>query len=258
MNAQPQKVLDKLVPYINKRGVWSVPAFYYQGLLNKAEIMIDRSQFVDGYSVRAFAYYVNGEMEKSRQAFEQLVTYTDDPQFIGFFILVTAYSGDFFSAIDLFDKHYGNLSIDNIDIGDFQLHISHLLGTFNKNRLQSYYEKYKNSKIALSLINQAIENLEKDMTIFEYASVNKDVVIKAFQLCLKTMWSKGNFEVATNFVAYEPNSDIIIEVHSYDFDEKVANELYEEWLDVAVDYDGDDFAEFSRVLFKFVPLKEKS
>ncbi len=197
-------------------------------------------------------------MEKSRHAFEQLVKYSDDTQFIDFFISITANNGDFKGAIEFFDKYFGEMAIENIDMRFFSVHILHLLNILDKDRLQKYRKKYKNAKKALKIINKAIEKVENDLTIIDYVSIDKEMVIKACQFCSKIMASKGNFKTETNFVAYEPNEDIIIKVQSYDFDEKIADELYEEWLDVAIDYQGDDFAEFSRVLFEFVPLKEKS
>lgn len=253
--ALPNKIVDSVAKFANKKGRWSLTNFNYTSWLEISDRLLE-SNLEDAYTIKALTYYTNGELSNFLEYATKLFEISKQPSTFNIYLTAVHTNGKIEDTIKIFDEYIDSLSSKSTIRFLLSNHITYARYGLDNHTLEKNYEKFQDildDKIRGFMLNTIRLN-NRDLEILKFAGIEKALFLEVMGVAIQTLSEIGNFITGYRIHARQPNDDLTISIHGELIDIEIMHDLNEAWLDKIVDHESTyDFDQLSRVLVNFQP-----
>lgn len=254
-----EKLVSRVITYVNEGGVWHIPKFVYDNaLLTSDKLIANPNSYrkAEGYLLRSITYFASGEHIDAIDNFEKLFQFELNPEIMSLYMSTLISQGKVEDA-ESFYKMYK----DSIDETAFFLEIILLNRVaLDLTKSNGYIQEYIDKDVPRRYIEMLQSNhklVEEDLTNIEGANLDTALVQEVLAIATKVMTATGNFNATFRSYIDKPNDNLYINIYISNIDFEVMDGLNESWLEAMVDHDSSyDFSKLSRVVVNFRPETE--
>lgn len=253
--AAPDKIANSVARSANRKGKWNISSFNYNSWLKMSDRLIS-SNAEEAYMIKALTYFMNGELPNFLEYATKLFDEVKNFNTFNIYLAAVHVNGQLENTTSLFDEYIDELS--NADNYRLLLanHLTYARYALDNSTLEKNYEKFKKRLDAdtKGFILETIELNKRDLSILNFAGIDKALFLEVMGVAIQTLGEVGNFVTGYGIHARRPNDDLTLSIHAQEIDIELMHELNEAWLNKIVDHESTyDFEQLSRVLVNFQP-----
>lgn len=256
LKPKAEKLVGRIIKYVNATGVWCMPKFVYDNAQEAANRLIaspDRYQKSEGYLLQGLTYFANGEHPYAITSLEKLFEFDLNPEIMGLYISIVVSQGDIEKADCFYNKYKNSKNKMTFFLEVILLNRVSL----DLNKSKSYIQEYVDQDVPEEYIELMKSNhrlIEEDLANIRDANLDKALVQEVLAITTQVMTKIGNFNATFRSFVDKPNDDLHINMYASDIDYETMDKLNESWLEAMVEHESEyDFADLSRVLVNFRP-----
>lgn len=256
LKPKAEKLVGRIVTYVNASGVWCMPTFVYDNAQEAADRLIassDRYKKIQGYLLQGLTYFANGEHPYAINSFEKLFEFDLNPEIMGLYISTVVSQGDIEKADYFYNKYKSSLDKTTFFLEVILLNRVALDLNKSNGHIQEYIDKGVSEEY-IELMKSNHKLIEEDLTNIRNANLEKALVQEVLAIATQVITKVGNFNATFRSFIDKPNDDLHINMYASDIDFETMDKLNESWLEAMVEHESEyDFADLSRVLVNFRP-----
>lgn len=214
----PQKIIDNIAPYINKKGEWTLNAFLEESWTSVG-LRLVRHDSLDsqeqGYLILTAVNYITGQQEKTLEYSKELLKYGNNYVNAGFYITALFANGNIFKAICEFRRLTNGQSYLEIEEMFLRRHISYMRINLD---IKGLYQ-LNNEKLPpdIQLFNyEFLIGTQFDLKVISSLNLSLQEIRDTLSEVIKTLLSLGNFLFKFRVLNIENQCVIMIVIEETD------------------------------------------